>query len=670
MVRIIYILLFIFLSNITWGQRLDPITKDLLRKRLPQHKNIFTERLHLPFFDDFSPLNTFPDTLLWKKNGGVFINDNFGWRPPSFGVATFDGLDASGNPYSNFSPSAIGKTDELVSHKIDLSLQPTNVYLSFYYQPSGLGFVQPNPGDSLKLFLLDSNFSWNQVWSEYIDSVQEFKFKFIPILDLKYLHRDFQFKFESYGNKSGMYDVWNIDYVYLDKNRDTTSFFKDIAISKGPNSYLKNYTAMPYNQFLANTSNTIADSIAITINDFKNNGGLPIPFNKKCVITNLNSNDFYSIFDDGAIINNLEKQFLISSSNANLDLFSTNTNAMRLESKFEINTNDPEKGDTIFPVIPDSVETNKGKKALGVGDEIIYNQQYYLIEAGLNLTLQAGDSFYFQNDTLQIITTISLNPIGVLDKITTNHNNTIRRVTSLEDYFAYDDGTAEKTFVMSQKFGFVAYRFDLNVADTLIGIEYVAPITTKSADGESIELVVWQDLDYPIGVGDSVLHSEPIAIYHSDTLNKYQTVRYSIEIPVSGHFYVGWLVTGDEEVHFGYDVNNSANGKIWVKKEEAWSLFEDEGALMIRPIMGKERFTNVYENYTSTFVKLFPNPTNGVLNIEGNYNEINVFNQIGTLVYSAFNEKQLNLETLNNGMYFVQIRFNNQVQFEKIILTK
>ena len=58
------------------------------------------EALQLPFFDDFSTSNIFPDQNLWDGRS-VFVNKDFPYMPVNIGAATFDAIDSSGNIYLN-----------------------------------------------------------------------------------------------------------------------------------------------------------------------------------------------------------------------------------------------------------------------------------------------------------------------------------------------------------------------------------------------------------------------------------------------------------------------------------------------------------------------------------------------------------------------------------------
>ncbi|MFA5417858.1 MAG: hypothetical protein WC341_05310, partial [Bacteroidales bacterium] len=115
--------------------------------------------LDLPFFDDFSTTTIYPDKQLWVDNA-VFINKDFAYRPPNLGTATFDAVDSAGTVYkeAEWFPPIVGdrltsrpiRLDSLLS--IDRALTPADsLYLSFYYQPQGVGYSFPQSYDTLML---------------------------------------------------------------------------------------------------------------------------------------------------------------------------------------------------------------------------------------------------------------------------------------------------------------------------------------------------------------------------------------------------------------------------------------------------------------------------------------------------------------------------------------
>lgn len=231
--------------------------------------------MSLPFFEDFTrqQIYTQPDPDYWLTTGGVFINDAYAINPPSYNVATFDGLNASGIPYDNVNPFSLGYTDVLTSAYINTAgLVPADsLFISFYWQAGSVGEV-PDNSDFIELQLRDKTNNWNTIWTQYGNSISQTEFtqEIIKITDSKYFFDSLQFRFRSYGRQSGAFDIWNIDYIYLNKNRNSSDLYTpDWTISNASVSFLKNYTAMPYNQYFANkTAET--DVLRFSVNNLSN----------------------------------------------------------------------------------------------------------------------------------------------------------------------------------------------------------------------------------------------------------------------------------------------------------------------------------------------------------------------------------------------------------------
>jgi hypothetical protein len=112
----------------------------------------------------------------------------------------------------------------------------------------------PIPTDSLLLQFKNAAGNWRTIRSfrNTVSGVQDFKYEAVALTPVD-LHSGFQFRFLSFGRPAGMYDVWNIDYVYLGQGRNVTQqSVRDLTVSRQPRSVLRNYTAMPWEQFNAN----------------------------------------------------------------------------------------------------------------------------------------------------------------------------------------------------------------------------------------------------------------------------------------------------------------------------------------------------------------------------------------------------------------------------------
>ena len=219
----------------------------------------------LPFFDDFSYAykSPYPTYNHWQDSS-VYVNVGFGFAPKSLGVATFDGLNKKGFPYLLTAPvSASNPADTLTSRPINLQKLGAHsynfadsIYLSFYYQAMGNG-DWPEPSDSLCVdFFKPNQNTWHEVWHKngYHPATNDTNFRMVilPVNDTAYFDSIFQFRFRNRATTSGSLDHWHIDYVYLNKGRsiiDTVS--QDVAFAYMPTPILKNYSKMPYSQYVS-----------------------------------------------------------------------------------------------------------------------------------------------------------------------------------------------------------------------------------------------------------------------------------------------------------------------------------------------------------------------------------------------------------------------------------
>ena len=208
-----------------------------------------------------------PDTGLGGKvvslwiDEHAYINSRYPIDPVTIGVATLDGVDEFGQPYNGFSdPFGYGVADFLTSKPIDLFyLVSDSIYISFYYQPEGIG-NDPQPEDSLVLeFYAPKKRTWHSVWSTTGRSSHNFRHVILPIDQLDYLRDGFQFRFKNYATISGAFDHWHIDYVRIDRDRDPLdSVIQDVGIVTATTSVFQTYEAVPWKHYLADTTVTVA----------------------------------------------------------------------------------------------------------------------------------------------------------------------------------------------------------------------------------------------------------------------------------------------------------------------------------------------------------------------------------------------------------------------------
>lgn len=235
---------------------------EIFRKKTKKSKILLT----LPFLDDFSQNWHFPNENLWQDIN-VHINSSFPINPPSYGVATFDGLDSTGFPY-DFTPTSYGEGDVLTSQPIDLSVVTDSVFLSFQYQPQGNG-NRPETQDSLRLeFFRKSDSTWIRAWGTPGAANRPFQ-KVMVYVGSDFYNDEFQFRFKNFATLSGNVDHWHVDYIYLNDNRTSAdTVLNDVALISNHFSLLNELTALPWDHYKTDTIGLMRETMPV---EYKNN---------------------------------------------------------------------------------------------------------------------------------------------------------------------------------------------------------------------------------------------------------------------------------------------------------------------------------------------------------------------------------------------------------------
>lgn len=247
----------------------------------------------LPFIEDFSSHFVYPDQNVFTDSL-VFISGSFAYNPFSIGVATFDGFDQNGNFYEHgssfqFPADSLSSTtirlDSILSGSPHITSIADSLYFSFYFQAQGLG-EKPDSDDSLVLqFYAANQDKWINIWASKGMSLLEFqtlynadwKCVMIPILDTMFFNDGFRFRFMNYASYADLSfptwasnaDFWNIDYIYIDSDRDMNdSLPEDLCFKERKETLLKNHYNMPWNQFLANTSGEMSSNIDVPYSNY------------------------------------------------------------------------------------------------------------------------------------------------------------------------------------------------------------------------------------------------------------------------------------------------------------------------------------------------------------------------------------------------------------------
>ncbi|MCX6232903.1 MAG: T9SS type A sorting domain-containing protein [Bacteroidetes bacterium] len=623
-----FILFSILFVNFFWANSQEIITQLGSNPQLQGHyraKHNYKSSniaVKLPFIDDFSNYTLYPDSNKWMDNY-VFINTQFAIYPPTIGVATFDALNDSGFIY----PSAMTSqfpADTLTSRpiRLDSIFQPTlkalklsdSLYFSFYFQPGGgrgnawelLGDA-PEPEDSLVLeFYSPVSQLWSYVWSTkgmpldsiYLKTNRYFKYVIIPVNDsVNYYKNGFQFRFRNYcslGNSTSPSTLSNCDQWNIDY------VYLGVNRTKNDTSRLDLTFIEKAPSFLKNYQAMPASQFQAS--DLKDSLNILL---SNLDVTTHTSNYKYEIYDQNNVQVHTENRGL-----ENISSFWTSgyqTAPVHAHPPVSYN----------FP--------------LAVGNKLWYEIRH-IFKEGVSQDLRP-------------------------------ENDTNRFIQNFGDYYAYDDGTAENGYGLTPAGSKLAYKFSLNKADTLVAVDMYFNPSFNNANQQYFNLTVWKDSGgYP---GDTIYQSNLIMPVFEKAINKFHT--YLLDRPLklaAGSFYVGWEQTTDDNLNVGFDRNTASQNNVYYNSFGFWEISFKRGSLMIRPIFGLN-FLNVNEKEKDIITfDIYPNPlSEGSLSLslkikgllkEKDY-QLKIINMMGAVVYQSAYQSTIDLNQLQNGVYFINI---------------
>ena len=615
-----------------------------------QTRNIVA--INLPFVEDFSYSTSYPDPDLWLDKN-VYINNDMALNPPTVGVATFDGIDAKGRPYGV--DGSYGSADTLTSNFINVKdfigtdgikrnlSTADNVVMSFFLQPKGTAYA-PTTKDSIVLEFRDVAGTWNHIKGfggiadtalrrNPLDTIFPFTYRAILINEAKYFHDKFQFRFRNYARLGGAYEQWHLDFIKIAPTRDVTSkTLDDLAFVEIPKPILKRYTSMPWKHAQPQLATEIQDTFSAKF--FNHFANTRNPTNTNVKVT----------------------------TSTGLTAISTLTIA-----------------DAFNVKAGEVVQTPTKKYPASLVQQlstISANTEKLTVTTEYSLTIEAQE--------------------GKDLKKAATRNDIVTSKTVFDNYFAYDDGTAEMQFSATGEDIQTAVRFKANVADTLKGVMFSFPFINGNAPKDALfTLRIFKDSLSPKTL---IYERKSISPYYLtgavDSLQGFTSYRLTgkvnkdtaINIP-AGDFYVSWQPVGDVKIPIGLDRNNRNKSQyLYQFISGTWSQVKDPkgvgyGAVMVRPIFGTQKVVEssaAKENLLSEIMTIYPNPVQDRLFInlkQGNENdyEISVFNLSGQLQKrEILRGGELDIKDLNTGIYFLKIRDlkNNRLFNHKFAVQK
>lgn len=645
--------------------------------------------IQLPFVDDFSTSTILPDTSKWVTNH-TFINNDYVFNPLTVGVATFDALDAFGKIHGAAQSTSFS-SDTLTSRpiRLDSLFSPIkraitiadSIYFSFFVQPGGgmgqpweLKGDKPESGDSLILefgyftgnYILSYSEYQPQIMTNYLnigDSVQSQCYSDIWLKASKIyeVNDTMMVACDSVLTREMVWDrAWSMAGQSLQQLYDSTGkFFKQIMIPITNPSYLDSSFQFRFRNIASLGNNTLPGWI-----------GNVDQWNVDYVKLNINRTLSDTLNKDVAFANSAP---------------STLKRYQSMPWRQFVGFQSAELTDSMTMLLTnlDNITKNTSYvyevKSATSGSIYNYNGGSFNIDSYESTGYQTYQpharppiKYTYPEDTQDSATfniTHIFKEAGGADQ--NNNNDTIRYAQNFHNYYAYDDGTAENGFGLSPAGSKLAYKFVLNTADTLRGVNMFFNRTSDNSNIQPFWLTVWNDV---AGKPGSVIYEQScLGPVLSDSLNQYLTYMLNTPIAISGTFYIGWRQTTSNNLNIGFDRNNDVSSKIFYNSNGVWENTFYTGALMIRPMVGKT-FSGVGVDEISPLTfKIFPNPITGnnfTVELSEDYSNFTykIFDLSGRAISESklSNQNQINVQA---GLYFITIYKNSQpVHSQKIII--
>ena len=552
----------------------------------------------LPFFDDFSDYCGAANPSLWDQSSAT-VNNGFAPLPPTIGVLTLDAYDANGSLYEQATTSLFpADTATSLPIRLDTVDATDSVVFSFYYLPGGgSGNMwervgdSPDARDSLVLEFYGGG-QWQTVWSRGGVSVDTllahtghaWQYVAIPISDDTYFDSTFRFRFRNYcslesDGKAGRTvggDQWSIDYVMLDRGRDTSlgPVWHDVAFVDPAPTMLRHYQAMPARQF---RPAEMAQKINMRIANLYS--------------STLATHYGYSVQDgDGNTLYTYDGGY----ENAPAGSYQTSP----------VHSN-PSVGYTFEQTATPHTYT-----------------VVHTVREGA-----AGDD----------------HPA----------NDTTRFVQVFDNYYAYDDGVAENGYGITSTASRIslAYRFDLNEADTLTAVDmYFNQTYQRQNEAVQFYITIWQ----------ADANGRPSTVLYRDSSRRLPVTgrwnRYLLEqgVVVDGSIFVGFEQVGNTYINIGFDRSMNSSDRIWYITSTSWQQSILSGSLLLRPCFG-QRATVGLAPVVAERPCASPNPASSTVVLTGlpDGSTVQVYSMHGRLVATG-RSRCLDVEPLPDGIYILR----------------
>ena len=669
-------------------------------EKAPTRKEVAEARF-LPFFDDFSHSNTYPDSTKWTDNN-VLVNDGFPLCPPNRKGATFDVLDANGKVYSYaISNAFIAEYLTSVRIRLDSIMEPEpraltpadSIYLSFYYQPQGNG-NSPEEQDSLVLQFGTTT------------ERQEFLFLDYQNYDIADIFAEMQVDtlfpgdtiWASVGCQEGLFTLVTDTLTPMTQGSIAVpcdSVFTTVADTTW--YHIWSVPGQTLEDFMAENDGQYFKQVMIPITDLK-----------------YFRNDFYfRFYNYASIVGSSLPSNRSNEDNWSIDFVYLNINRTIDDTDYPMLTFSGQQPSFFnryqsipyrqYRINPYTLTREYLDIDVANLDGIDHEANYYYtvqqIGGGQRYTRTVNPTTippYKTNGYLQCseYESPACPNVGELFAISLDYDSVSYQIShylydstaypplidsmvyriGMYNYYAYDDGIPELGFGVRPAGGRFAVRFDVADFDTIQGVQLLFNHTLNDANNKYFDIVVWKDANGK--PGEELYRLENQRPQWQDQIYRFSYYKFDKNVALAGAFYIGIEQRSDDLINIGFDTSIDNIDFNFVNTNGSWQQSSKHGSLMIRPVVGASYFIGVEENGPSTgsgtFV-VYPNPVSNILHIQSDIEggQLSIYDLMGRMVYQSEYQAEIPVSQLTDGLYFLSITTSEgQVINQKFIIRK
>jgi hypothetical protein len=244
-------------------------------------------------------------------------------------------------------------------------------------------------------------------------------------------------------------------------------------------------------------------------------------------------------------------------------------------------------------------------------------------------------------------------------------NDTIVYYQRFGNDFSYDDGTAEGGYGINglgSRNAMVAVKFKSFITDTLRAVMICFNDSYENSNLRTFDLMAWDDNGGK--PGNEIMVQEEMTVVQGAGNNGFHTYVLNDPKGLSGDFYVGWRQRSETFLNAGFDLNTPAGGRLFYWLNGEWSVSQQPGSVMIRPLFGPKISPTAVEPVNESLnnqLMLFPNPAADYVIIDIGYYPVSgpvivrITDLQGRELIKSEYTGRLDVSPLAPGLYFVTV---------------